>query len=305
MVLCSRRFQPFVVLSLVSVILAARAPAANRPARPASAPASQAATEPYPSKALKEACTKTAGELRTKLDKSFAILVSPPFVIAGNLTAAELQGYASGSVVQPSKAMWKMYFRKKPQEPITVLLFADANSYAAWAKKLFKDTNLSPYGYYRREQRTMVMNIGTGPGTLIHELTHALIAPDFPDVPDWFNEGLASLHEGCRVGDDRIEGKVNWRLKGLHDAISAGKLRPLEELLTADDFYGDQRGVNYAQARYFIMYVQQNGLLEKFYKQYHDAHEGKRAAVDAVEAVFGKKIAQVEKEFLAWVKTLK
>ena len=201
--------------------------------------------------------------------------------------------------------MWKTYFQKRPGEPVTVLLFVDANSYTAWAKKLFNDTGLSPYGYYKREVRTLVMNIGTGPGTLIHELTHALISPDFPLVPDWFNEGLASLHEGCMVREDRIVGMVNWRLPGLREAMEKGKLRPLEELLTAGDFYGDNRGVNYAEARYFCMYVQQNSLLEKFYKQFHDSHEGKRAAVDAVEAVFGKKIGQVDKEFVAWLKTLK
>ena len=77
------------------MILACLAPAANRPAgrpatAPASAPASRATTEEYPSKALKDACTKAAEELRAKLDKGFTFAISPPFVMAGNMSAASL-----------------------------------------------------------------------------------------------------------------------------------------------------------------------------------------------------------------------
>jgi hypothetical protein len=99
--------------------------------------------------------------------------------------------------------------------------------------------------------------------------------------------------------------------------------------VTADDFYGEKKGLNYAQARYFCMYAQQKDLLERLYRQLRDAPPADRAAdragdrpaeragerpgvkaierpgVKAIEAVFGKKIAQVEKDYLAWVKTLR
>ena len=39
------------------------------------------------------------------------------------------------------------------------------------------------------------MNIGPGPGTLSHELVHPYMEANFPNVPAWFNEGLASLYE--------------------------------------------------------------------------------------------------------------
>ena len=300
-----------------------RAAAASRPAaagavrtaasgatRPA---ASRPATRPYPSDELAAASRKSAEALRAKLDKTFSMTVAPPFVIAGNMTPAALQNYAQDSVIRPAAVMWKTYFRKRPEEPITILLFADANSYVSWAKKLFDDTDLPHFGYYKREARTMVMNISTGGGTLIHELTHALLAPDYPEAPDWFNEGLASLHEGCRVLETRIVGDKNWRLPALLEAIDRKTLRSLEDLVTADDFYGAKKGLNYAQARYFCMYAQQKDLLEKLYRQLRDApaedragaRAGERPGVKAIEAVFGKKIAQVEKDYLAWVKTLR
>ena len=86
------------------------------------------------------------------------------------------------------------------------------------------------YGYYKPQQRTLVMNISTGGGTLVHELTHALIDFDFPLVPDWFNEGLASLHEACHILPDesRIEGLTNWRLPGLQQAVAERRLPSLE-----------------------------------------------------------------------------
>jgi hypothetical protein len=311
---------------LASVAAATVRAAPRGPARPAGAasrpaatsatrtdatsrPASRPATRPYPSDELAEVCRKAAETLRAKLDKTFSIVVAPPFVVAGNMTQPALQGYAQGSVIQPAAVLWKTYFRKRPEEPITILLFADANSYASWAKKLLGDADVPHFGYYKRTDRTMVMNISTGSGTLVHELTHALIAPDFPEVPDWFNEGLASLHEGCDVRPDRIVGLKNWRLPALLDAIDRKKLRSLADLVTADDFYGEKKGLNYAQARYFCMYAQEKDLLEKLYSQLRDAPSGDRSGgrtgTTAIEAVFGKKIAQVEKDYLAWVKALR
>ncbi|MGB2824227.1 MAG: hypothetical protein WBF17_24855, partial [Phycisphaerae bacterium] len=134
---------------------------------------------------------------------------------------------------------------------------------------------------------------------------HALIAYDFPEVPTWFNEGLASLHEQCSVRETTIIGLTNWRLGGLQQAISKGELRPLADLVTKRDFYGRLQGVNYAQARYFIMYMQTKGVLRKFYKHFRAHHSGEGADVKAIEHVFGKSLAQIEKEFIAWAKTLR
>jgi hypothetical protein len=162
------------------------------------------------------------------------------------------------------------YFAVPPDEPITVLLFRGEESYNRFARELFGDEGISVYGYYKPARRTLVMNIGTGGGTLVHELTHALIDFDFPDVPDWFNEGLASLHEQCRFRADEsgIDGLVNWRLPILQEALQRGRLRPLADLVQADDFRGAHEGVNYAQARYFCMYMQEQGVLEEFYSRF-------------------------------------
>jgi hypothetical protein len=288
---------------------AARSPArtvATRPAAAASRPAA-AATRPakYPSDRLVEACRKKADALRRARGAKMSIVVHPPFVIAGDMPAAQVARYAKWSVVRPAHAMWAGYFRNKPDRAITVLLFAGAKSYERHAREHYPGGGHPYFGYYLSAERTMVMNIRTGTGTLVHELTHALIAYDFPGVPTWFNEGLASLHEQCNVQERRIVGLTNWRLPALQRAIRKGTLRPLRELVTARDFYGRRQGDNYAQARYFCMYMQEQRLLAKFYRHFRARHTGPQADVRAIEHVFGKKLPEIEKAFLAWVLTLR
>jgi len=291
-----------------TLAIAALASLGAAASRPATAPATRPATAPadtYPDAKLVDACQARREELRRQLDESFAAVVSPPFVVAGNMPASRLQTYARHSVVRPAEVMWGRYFRARPAEPITILLLADAESYRHWSRHLFGDRELPHFGYYRSASRTMVMNIATGTGTLVHELTHALIAPDFPDVPSWFNEGLASLHEQCVVQADDVVGLTNWRLPALQKAIRDGKLRPLRELMTQGDFYGRQEGLNYAQARYFVMYMQHRGVLKAFYEHFRANHEGAEAGVQAVQRVFEDDLGKVEKAFLDWVQTLR
>ena len=282
-------------------------------------PATRPAQEQYPSKELAAQCRQAAKELRGQLDKSFAVLVKPPFVIAGNMSAGDVDAHARGSVVEPAAAMWKSYFKHKPDQVITILLFTDrgvelprndknaGHVYRKWAKKLFDDTDVSYYGYYKPDKRALVMNIDTGGGTLVHELTHSLIVYDFPNVPDWFNEGLASLHEQCTIGQDEVIGLENWRLPALQEAIKEGTLRPLRDLITKDDFRDKKiESLNYAQARYFVMYMQHKGLLKDFYVYFRDHYDKDpdTAAPAGVEKLFKDKLEKVEKDYIAYVKTL-
>lgn len=268
--------------------------------------------EDFPGEELRAACREAAGETREELDGSFTVVSEPPFVVAGNLPPEELAACIAGSVVRPAETMWKSYFEARPKRPIRVFLFAGDASYRRWAKRLFGEEDLPHFGYCRGDGE-LVMNISTGTGTLVHELTHALIAPDFPDVPAWLNEGLASLHEQCRVGRERIIGLTNWRLPALQAALAKDEVRPLRELITARDFRGELEGLNYAQARYFVMYMQQRGLLRGFYREYRTLHEKEAAArregedvpeapldVRVVEGLFEREIDEVDADWRKW-----
>lgn len=306
-----RRWATWVVVAALAAATAIRSPGREDSAVPAGAPAAarsashKAGPAAYPPAELVGDCRKAADDLRKRLDDKFAILVRPPFVIAGNTSAEDLEHMARWSVLRPAEAMWAGYFEKRPDKVITVLLFKGDKAYRSWAGSLFGDKDLPHFGYYRPRERALVMNIDTGTGTLVHELTHALIVYDFPEVPTWFNEGLASLHEQCTVGEREITGLPNWRLPALQEAIAKGTLRPLRELVTRRDFYGAGQGLNYAQARYFCLYAQRAGKLTELYRKLRSAGQAEGADVKAIEAVMGKPIQAVEKEMIELVKGLR
>ena len=154
----------------------------------------------------------------------------------------------------------------------------------------------------------MVMNVATGLGTLVHEETHALIAPDFPTVPSWFNEGLASLYEQSSMGDKTIKGYENWRLPALQAAIKADKLRSFKELADDPKFYDPEHvGLNYAQARYLMFYLQQKELLVRYYKTFRDGVADDPTGMKSLEKVMKRRQqdGRLEKEWRAYVLTLR
>src|SRR6185369_3440763 len=114
------------------------------------------------------------------------------------------------------------------------------------------------------------MNIATGTGTLVHEIVHPYVRANFPRCPAWFNEGLGSLYEQCGERDGHIVGYPNWRLPGLQRAIQASSVPSFAELTATTDaqFYGEDKGTNYAEARYLCYYLQEQGLLHKFYRAF-------------------------------------
>ena len=49
---------------------------------------------------------------------------------------------------------------------VLILLFETAGPYKRLAKKWFGDDDVPHYGFYRRRENVMLMNVGTGTGTL-------------------------------------------------------------------------------------------------------------------------------------------
>ncbi|MBN1342178.1 MAG: hypothetical protein JXQ73_05840 [Phycisphaerae bacterium] len=254
-------------------------------------------------------CHQQSEAIRRQIHLNHQAIVDPPFVVAGDLSRGGLAHWSRCVIRQAAEAMWRQYFRTRPNRPITVLLFSSEHAYRDHAKRAYGDDRVSYYGYYKPECHTMLLNISTGSGTLIHELTHALIEYDFPNVPDWFNEGLASLHEQCDpVAWQRGEliGCENWRLPALQKAVETGRFLPLRKLLTTTDFRGDRETLNYAQARYFCMYLQEQGVLTAFYERFRDGYKDDPTGLSYAEEVLGRRrIEVVEREFLAWVRRLR
>ena len=247
-----------------------------------------------------------ARRLKETLGGDFIVEVAKPFVIAGDIPRPQFDRIVNGTILNCSSALYKQFFTVRPEHVIKVFLFKDDPTYREYARKLFGDRPTTPFGYYKAEEHSLVMNIATGTGTLVHEMVHALIAPDFPQVPTWFNEGLASLFEQCAVTPHGLKGRLNWRLPILLRAIKEKKLTGLRNLVstTSAQFYGDARGTNYAEARYFCMYMQELGLLEKFYATFRANFKEDPTGGKTIEGLFGKKIEEIQQDWTAWVERL-
>jgi len=253
---------------------------------------------------------KLVADLKDQLPKEdFRVLTVGPWVIATDLSEAEARAFAGSTMATYAGRIQTQLFTKTPRgEPVKVYLFKDADSYTVWNVKLFKERPTTPYGYYSRAKNALVMNIGTGGGTLLHEMAHAMAEADYPDIPSWLNEGLGSLFEASMARrDGKVVGFTNWRLTGLQRDIGKGtatKLAVLVKLSTAE-FYGERSGANYACARYLMQYLQEKGKLEVFYARIRDGQDADAGA--ALRAVFDDKFSleEIEKGLFDWVMTLK
>ncbi len=247
-----------------------------------------------------------AEKIRRALGSGFVVEVQQPFVIGGNLSRSAFNRIKNGTILRAYHAFYRQFFRVRPPHAISIYLFKDEKTYREYARKLFGDEPDTHFGYYKSENHSLVMNIGTGTGTLVHEMTHALIEPDFPAVPAWFNEGLGSLFEQCMITEHGLKGLVNWRLPILRRAIDKGQLTGLRKLVstTTREFYRDEKGAHYAEARYFCMYMQERDLLEKFYEEFRAGITEDPSGAKTIEELFGKTLEQIERDWLKWVNTL-
>lgn len=289
--------RPRVIFSLLGAILGLAGTAAG--ARPACADG--------PSE---EAFARKEAEVRKIVDDfagGFKLRRVGPFVVASNLDEAALDRVCKGSIEGCRAALAKQFFAKAPERPTAIYLLAEADTYEAFCVQRTGRPPSTPYGFYRPSHREIICDVSTGTGTLVHEMVHALIAPDFPDVPAWMNEGIGSLFEQCGFREGELRGLPNWRLAGLKKAIAAGSLRSLDALmqLSDDDFYGRDSGVNYAHARYFLLYLQERDELRDFYRAYRDGFKDDATGRAALAAATGEGPAAHEKRFRAFVEGLR
>lgn len=222
--------------------------------------------------------------------KGFSIVVEPPFVVAGDGGPDVVSWYAKKTVRWAADRLKQAYFKKDPDTIITIWLFKDKESYEKNTRDLFNEEPTTPFGFYSESNNALIMNISTGGGTLVHEIVHPLIAANFPGCPAWFNEGLGSLYEQSSEKDGGIVGLTNWRLAGLQQEISAGRVPSFYVLLatTSNEFYSSHRGDNYAQARYLCYYLQEKGLLVKFYHEFFKNRRKDPTGADSLRKILGE-----------------
>jgi hypothetical protein len=210
-------------------------------------------------------------KLKTRLPhEGFSIVIQRPFVVVGDEPLEVVKRHADQTVKWAVDHLKREYFTADPNEILDIWLFQDANSYMENTETLTRRKPTTPFGFYSKTDKALFMNIDTGGGTLVHEIVHPFVEANFPECPAWFNEGLASLYEQSGERDGRIIGRTNWRLRRLQEAIRKDRVPSFETLCgtTTHEFYEQDKGVNYSQARYLCYYLQEHGLLSKFYRNF-------------------------------------
>ena len=101
------------------------------------------------------------------------------------------------------------------------------------------------------------------------EIVYPFVRANFPRRP------LGLMRDWGRFTNIAASAMVtSWaastRLPGLQRAIKAGTVPSFKELTgtTEQEFYGEDKGTNYSQARYLCYYLQEQGKLRSFYRDF-------------------------------------
>ena len=245
-----------------------------------------------------------AAALREHLEGSgLTVVVEPPFVVVGDEPAPRVRRRAETTLRWAIQRFEADFFDRRPEKIVTIWMFHNERAYRRGAARFFGDTPTTPYGYYNAENDAVIVNIGRGSGTLVHEVIHPFIESDFPDAPVWFNEGMASLYERPTDRAGHIVGRNNWRLPSLQREIVFDRLPSIESLMAMPTKRFYYAGFDsYAYARYLMMYIQDRGLLPAFYAQFKRDAKRDPTGRSTLLAVLGiRDLAAFKRYWSRWV----
>lgn len=160
-------------------------------------------------------------------------------------------------------------------------------------------------GVYRDDDAILVAKrVGM---VLRHEFTHAMHFADQEARgqfhPIWLLEGLATLYETSRFQQGRLVPTPNDRLNSLKYYIRNDRMVSLEALLEMDQkTFMQKAGQTYSTSRYLLMYLYEQGKLAAFYQTYTKGYDRDSSGRVALETTLGAKLADIEAEWLEWVK---
>jgi hypothetical protein len=249
-------------------------------------------------------------EARRELGPKTAVeTVDGVFILITPRGARSLSG-TSAIARQVLGAYFNGRFEKRPSRAVSVYLFPDAKQYEAYCVRHWESGCVSPFGFYRPDERRIVMNVGPGIGTLTHELVHPIVETDFPQAPEWVNEGIASLFEALSMpSPGQIHGVKNWRHPRLARALGSPKEREKASLpalfgLNDSAFRDDDEALHYATARYLCQWLDQQGLLWGFYRHFREHHSEDPSGALSFRAITGRTPAEANADWVRWVKRL-
>ncbi len=206
-------------------------------------------------------------------------------------------------------AMTNNYVNKLPDKITPIYLFAEFDNYKEFVLKNYDiaEIDISPYGFFKISRNVIVIRYVSWKGSILHEITHRFIKSDFPNATSWFDEGFASLNEKSVFKNGNLIGEFSLRIIPLRRAISGDTYTGLQRLMVTNDneLYGKRTSFYYAQSRYLLMFLQEKGLLDKYYKLFRDTHEIDNTGISQLKEITGKSMEELDDEYLTYIKSFK
>lgn len=231
------------------------------------------------------------------------------FVVFSDLDENTTYSVIDNDIRTTVDGMINAYTSKTPDVVTPIFLFNDFEAYKEFTLQNtdIEEKDLSPYGYYKISQNIIVIRYVSWKGSTKHEVTHRMIRSDFRDIPSWFDEGLSSLNEKSVYKDGKLTGEFSWRIIAIRRAITENRYTGLRKLMESndDELYGKWTSFYYAQSRYLLMYLQEKGLLENYYKLYKETFETDKTGITQLEKTLGKSIKEIDEDFYEYLVSFK
>jgi hypothetical protein len=204
---------------------------------------------------------------------------------------------------------------KSKRDAWCVVVLPTPRDFMHWAMVNFGAAAVNPTlgagiggAYVHDTKRLVAQDLGA---TLRHEFFHVIhwrsTVRLMEDHPVWIQEGLCSLVEDYEVGADGAAASLkpvpSWRTNISKRLAQGGHLLSIKQVanISREKFTGDRPLANYAQARTIFLFLFEKHKLKDWYAAYTSGYHEDPTGVKAIEQVFGKPIADVDKDYKAWV----
>jgi len=237
----------------------------------------------------------------------------PPPPGCGKLESKEEVGKALEQYLSFYEAKFGM---KPPQNLISVYFTNSYGEIYTVARKLHGISVAGgSVGYsFAPDQSMVAWASSEAYGTFAHELFHLVVHQNFGDIPAWMDEGIAALYEVSETRGNEIVGLDNWRGAILQGGWSGRpKLRDLVQMNrkmfdqprgnSKSLVAGEDEALVHATARYFMLYLQEQGKLVPLYKAFQEramSAEPANQAILLTEQTLGDSMEHVDEQFEKW-----
>ena len=244
---------------------------------------------------------KIAKELRRSLGSDYLIEVDDEnrLIFAANLDRQTLDEVKQKLTAQ-AKALWTDLFDNHFEQYETIVVASEKDA----------DGMMGPSGggYDSGSHRLVARQIGY---SLVHEFTHVLHHAD-QDArgqihPVWIAEGLATFSETSNRRTGVILGArcEMLALPGSRKPYGRTRSSRYGKFVSFDhNQYMQQPSICYSEGRYLMMYLYSKGVLRKWYDAYVAGFKDDSTGGRAMEAVLGKNLDEIEKDFVAYAEAL-